>query len=77
MSQQLEIKKKDENLYIPETAKVTKVKRFTDLEMFFEVELANGRCLNHDPGQFVQVSQLGIGEAPISISSPPNNGKQV
>ena len=76
MRQQLEINEKDENLYVPETAKVTKVKRFTDLEMFFEVELPNGRSLNHDPGQFVQVSLLGIGEAPISISSPPDNGSR-
>jgi len=28
--------------------------------------------LNHDPGQFVQVSLFGVGEAPISISSSPS-----
>ncbi len=76
MSPQLNINEKDEKLYLPEIAKVTKVKSFTDQEKFFEVELASGRSLNHDPGQFVQVSVLGIGEAPISISSPPEKGSR-
>jgi sulfite reductase subunit B len=40
-------------------------------ERLFELSLASGRWLNHQPGQFVQVSLLGIGECPISICSSP------
>ena len=68
----LDIKKKDDNLYLPQVAKITKVDSFTAYEKFFEVELVSGKPLGHDPGQFVQLSILGIGEAPISISSPPS-----
>jgi sulfite reductase subunit B len=69
----LEIKEKNEKLYVPEKATIKKVVSFTDKEMFFELELASGKFLGHVPGQFVQVSVLGIGEAPISISSPPSS----
>ncbi|MCP4051252.1 MAG: oxidoreductase [bacterium] len=67
----LNIKPKDENLYLPEKATITKIKNFTDKELFFELELQNNKPLGHIPGQFIQLSILGIGEAPISISSPP------
>lgn len=33
--------------------------------------LADGEQLDYDPGQFVEVSLLGLGEAPISITSSP------
>ena len=42
----------------------------TDRDRFFEFKL-DGRELGHLPGQFVEVSIPGIGEAPISISSSP------
>lgn len=72
MRVQLNLQPKDEKLYVPEKAKLTKVERFTEAEKFFQVELVSGRSLGHAPGQFVQVSVLGIGEAPISVSSPPS-----
>ncbi len=71
MSVQLNLQPKNEKLYVPEKAKITKIDRFTANEKFFRLELASGKSLGHDPGQFVQVSILSIGEAPISISSPP------
>ncbi|MBU1083560.1 MAG: FAD/NAD(P)-binding protein [Candidatus Omnitrophica bacterium] len=43
----------------------------TDNEKFFEIELEGGRELGNLPGQFVQLSIFGIGEAPISVSSSP------
>ena len=73
MASQLNLQSKDERLYVPEKATITKIERFTATEKFFRVELDSGRSLGHDPGQFVQVSLLGIGEAPISISSPPGS----
>jgi len=53
-------------------ADVTKVTRMTDMEMLFEIRLHNGKILNHDPGQFVQLSLFGAGEAPISVCSSPS-----
>src|SRR5512136_2407298 len=60
------------SLYIPSPATITGVAQMTALEKLFTVELPAGQTLGHKPGQFVQVSLLGIGEAPISISSSPS-----
>lgn len=64
-----------ESLYLPKPAKIKKIEALSATEKFFEIELNNGR-LGHKPGQFVEVSIYGVGEAPISISSSPtrNNG---
>jgi len=72
MCTQLNLQPKNEQLYVPEKAIITKLERFTATEKFFRLELTGGKSLGHAPGQFVQVSVLGIGEAPISISSPPS-----
>ncbi len=72
MSIKLDIQPANEKLYLPEPAKIIEIKSFTDKEKFFKLELLNGKSLGHMPGQFVQVSILGIGEAPISVSSPPS-----
>lgn len=52
-------------------AKILSARQMTDFEKFFEITLENGDNLGHEPGQFVNVSIFGIGEAPISISSSP------
>lgn len=57
--------------YIVKRAKIIRTKKMTDLEKLFEITLPNGEFLDHDPGQFVEVSLFGIGEAPISIASSP------
>ncbi len=59
------------NIYVPEIAELVRVEKMSALETLFEVRLPGGRDLGHQPGQFVQVSLLGIGEAPISVSSSP------
>ncbi len=61
-----------DSIYVPSPAKIVKVRPLTALEKVFTVELPHGQSLGHRPGQFVQVSLLGIGEAPISISSSPS-----
>jgi sulfite reductase subunit B len=61
-----------DSIYVPSPAKVVKVRQMTALEKLFTVELPHGQSLGHKPGQFVEVSLLGIGEAPISISSSPS-----
>lgn len=52
-------------------AKVLRAKQLTDVEKLFEIELPGGENLNHEPGQFVEVSIFGAGEAPLSVSSSP------
>jgi sulfite reductase subunit B len=60
------------SVYVPIMARVLKVEQMTELEKLFTVELPDRRSLGNEPGQFVEVSLLGIGEAPISISSSPS-----
>jgi len=60
-----------QELYYPEIGKVTAVKQFTEKEKWFKINLPGNRPLGHHPGQFVQVSIFGAGEAPISITSSP------
>ncbi|MBU0717359.1 MAG: FAD/NAD(P)-binding protein [Planctomycetes bacterium] len=59
------------SLYEPEAAEVVAVERLTDLESLYALRLASGQPLGHDPGQFVQVALLGVGECPISVCSSP------
>lgn len=57
---------------MPVPAKITAVRTLTELEKLYTIELPYGLTLDHDPGQFVQVSLFGVGEAPISICSSPS-----
>ena len=63
---------KDDGLYVPTMARISHVQTMTNLEKLFNLELPKGLSLAHRPGQFVEVSMLGVGEAPISISSSPS-----
>jgi NAD(P)H-flavin reductase len=63
----------DGSPYVPKWAEISRIEKLTESEKLFELRLSNGQPLGHKPGQFVEVSVLGIGEAPISISSPPIN----
>lgn len=60
------------SIYLPVMAKVHKVEQMTELEKLFTIQLPEGHSLGNKPGQFVELSLLGIGEAPISISSSPS-----
>jgi len=61
----------DELIYLPRVATIKNIKKLTELETLFKIALDDGLPLGHKPGQFVEVSIMGIGEAPISVSSPP------
>jgi len=61
-----------DGLYIPTMSRIAQVEPMTELEKLFTVKLPEGLSLGHRPGQFVEVSVLGVGEAPISISSSPS-----
>lgn len=67
---------KHESIYMPTPARVTHVEKFTETENYYRIELPSGFELDHKPGQFVEASVLGVGEAPISIcSSPSRSGR--
>ncbi len=60
------------SIYLPEMARLAQVEQVTALEKLFTIELPDGHSLGHEPGQFVMLSVLGVGEAPISITSSPS-----
>lgn len=60
-----------EELYAPVMAEITDIRRLTAQEVFYRLELPGGADLGHQPGQFVEVSIFGVGEAPFSVSSAP------
>ena len=61
------------SIYLPEVAILKEKRKMTEVDSFFVFELKD-RSLGHLPGQFAEISIPGIGEAPISISSPPSDG---
>jgi len=61
-----------DSLYLPQPARIIEVKPLTQWEKLFKLELPRGVSLGHEPGQFVELSVFGVGEAPISITSSPS-----
>jgi len=59
------------SIYLPSLAEIVRTEQLTKMEKLFEIKLQNDQELGHQPGQFVEVSLFGIGEAPISVSSSP------
>jgi len=60
------------SIYLPTTATIADIRPVGKREKVFTIELPKGVSLGNQPGQFVEVSILGVGEAPISISSSPS-----
>lgn len=58
--------------FLPEPGVIRRIETLTELEKLFEIEILNKDRFNFQPGQFVEVSIFGVGEAPFSISSPPD-----
>lgn len=57
--------------YRPSLAKVVTTEQLTATEKLLDLQLESGNELGHLPGQFVQLSVFGYGEAPISLCSSP------
>jgi sulfite reductase subunit B len=72
MTTELSAKIAESSIYAPVMATIIEVQEMTEYEKLFTIQLPNGMQLNHRPGQFVNVSVLGVGEAPISITSSPS-----
>jgi len=62
------------SLYLPKLAELLQVEPLSAKERLFQLRLSDGSRLDHKPGQFVEISVFGIGEAPMSISSSPTRG---
>jgi sulfhydrogenase subunit gamma (sulfur reductase) len=60
--------------FTPRPARLLEIETLTSKEKLLRLELEDSSPLNHSPGQFVEVSVLGTGEAPISIASSPTRG---
>lgn len=62
-------------LYLPIECEIISVRDLTPAEKLFQVRRIDGLPLGHLPGQFIQVSLLGWGEAPISVASSPTRNE--
>ncbi len=60
-----------QSIHLPRIAELTRVETLSKREKVFEFRFADGKDLGQRPGQFVEVSIFGIGEAPISVTSSP------
>ncbi len=63
-------------LYVPETAKIARIDQMTSTEKLFKIVFEDEqiqRQFKFSPGQFVELTVPGIGEAPFSITSNPDN----
>jgi sulfhydrogenase subunit gamma (sulfur reductase) len=63
-----------ENPYLPHMARIVRIHRMVPDNYLFQLRFADEAVVQnwaHRPGQFVELSVIGTGEAPISISSPP------
>lgn len=60
-----------QDIYRPLSARLVDIQPMTDAEKYFKFEMEEALPAPCLPGQFMEVSVPGIGEAPISISSSP------
>lgn len=61
---------KEKDIYLPQLATVKKTDLMNETELYLRLSMDDGP-FEYIPGQFVEVSVAGIGEAPITIASSP------
>jgi NAD(P)H-flavin reductase/formate hydrogenlyase subunit 6/NADH:ubiquinone oxidoreductase subunit I len=61
----------EEELYLPRPAQLVRVEQLAAKEKVFEMKFLDGKELGHQPGQFISVSIMGIGESPFGVASSP------
>jgi len=69
-------KTKKDSLYVPCLATITDIKELTQTEKQFTIKIDDTKKRKEFcflPGQFLELTVFGIGEAPFSIPSSPNN----
>jgi len=62
-----------QSIHLPRMAELIRVEELSDREKVFEFKFDDGKELGQKPGQFVEVSIFGVGEAPISVTSSPTH----
>jgi len=63
-------------LYVPDVARITRIEKLSSTEKVFKIVFDDEEKRNNfsfKPGQFVELTVFGLGEAPFSIVSNPNN----
>ena len=60
----------EKDIYLPHLATVNKSRLMNGTELYLRLSMDDGQ-IEHRPGQFVEVSVPGVGEAPITIASSP------
>lgn len=64
----------EKDIYLPLPATIQKTRMMNGTELYMHITM-DDQQMDYEPGQFVQVSVPGLGEAPISISSSPTQGE--
>lgn len=76
MTLELREKETSKNIYVPDVATIKKIKKLSPTEKQFDIAIDDPekrKAFNFKPGQFVELTVFGLGEAPFSIPSSPNN----
>ncbi len=60
----------NKDIYLPQMATVRETRMMNDTEMYLRLTMDEGP-FDYLPGQFVEISIAGIGEAPFTIASSP------
>jgi len=66
-----------ECVYQPSPADIVRVTPLTAADTLFEIDPPRGAVAAHAPGQFMQVSVMGVGECPISICTSPTRPERL
>ncbi len=74
MTVEMKDKPSPEPIFQPQIGRIVAAKMLTEKEKYFRIVFDHGGPLGQKPGQFVEVSIFGIGEAPISVCSSPTQG---
>jgi len=61
----------EKDIYLPRLATLEKKRLMNPTEMYVRLTIDDGEAFDFIPGQFVEVSIAGMGEAPVTISSSP------
>jgi sulfite reductase subunit B len=61
----------DKDIFNPMEAELVRIESLAAKEKVFEIRLKNGKELGQKPGQFVELSLFGMGEAPFGVASSP------
>ena len=72
----LQVKGKDDVdlIFQPSLARIERILPQISDHRLFQLEFVDenvSKAFSHSPGQFVELTVMGVGEAPLSISSPP------